>query len=147
MLRNVQKYGQTGTFFHSRLERGSATKDHAVTLTITFSIVYTRYILTLYSAEFFFYHTSNSHERMGVNRKALQLCIIYEKPYFFTTGRVKICIRYYNLYENSYQYYKSHENSYQVLQVTLTASESLHSTKLYRKYHAATQSVAAQFIL
>ena len=61
---------------------------------------------------------------MGVNRKALQLCVIYEKLYIFTTSHVKICIRYYNSYENSYQYYKSHENLYQALQVTLTASES-----------------------
>ena len=68
------------------------------------------------------YHTSNLHECMGVNGKALHLCVIYEK---FTTSRVRICIKYYNSYENSYQDYKSHENSYQVLQVTLTASESL----------------------
>ena len=28
------------------------------------------------------YHTSNSHESMGVNREALQLHSVYKKPYF-----------------------------------------------------------------
>ena len=29
-----------------------------------------------------FYHTSNSHECMGVNGEALQLHAVYKKPYF-----------------------------------------------------------------
>ena len=69
------------------------------------------------------YHTSNSCECMGVNGEALQLHVVYKKPYFLlqvtresvsgTASHVRIHIR----------YYKSRENPYQVLQVTCSAFE------------------------
>jgi len=50
------------------------------------------------------YHTSNSHECMGVNGEALQLHSVYKKPYFLlqvtresvsdTASHVRIRIRY-----------------------------------------------------
>ena len=29
-----------------------------------------------------YYHTSNSHERMGISEEALQVCAVYKKSYF-----------------------------------------------------------------
>ena len=31
-----------------------------------------------------YYHTSNSHERMGISEEALQVCAVYKKSHFFT---------------------------------------------------------------
>ena len=68
------------------------SEDHTVILTTTFRIVLD--ISKLFRSTNIIYHMSNSHECMGVNGKALQLCIIYKKPYFFITSHARICIRY-----------------------------------------------------
>ena len=60
--------------------------------------------------------------------KSVSGTAIYMKTRINTTNHMRICVR----------YYKSR---------TLHLNHYHHSTKLYRKYHAATQSVAAQFIL
>ena len=52
-----------------------------------------------------YFHMSNS-------RKSMQLCTVYEKPYFYCKSHENLC-----------QYCKSHENPYQILQVACTASE------------------------
>ena len=60
-----------------------------------------RHVMLL-SCHIIFHHTSNSCECMGVNGEALQLHIVYKKPYL---------------------YYKSRKNPYQVVQVTRAVSE------------------------
>ena len=37
-----------------------------------------------------FYHTSDSYECVRVIVKAVQLCAVYKKLYFFTTSHVRI---------------------------------------------------------
>ena len=70
-----------------------------------------RHVMLL-SCHIIFHHTSNSCECMGVNGEALQLHIVYKKPYLYYKSR-----------KNPYQYYKSRENPYQVVQVTRAVSE------------------------
>ena len=67
----------------------------------------------------YIYHTSNSHECMGVNGEALQLHVVYRKPFFHCKSRENPYQVYCKSHEKPDEYYKSCEVLYQVLQVIL----------------------------
>ena len=61
---------------------------------------------------------------MGVNGEALQLHIVYKKPYFYCKSL-----------ENPHQYCKSHDNPYQVLQVMHALFEHAMKSKVHMVNH------------
>ena len=76
------------------------------------------------------YHTSNSHESMGVNVEALPLHAVYTKPYFYykpPEDPHQYCMSPKNLY----QYCTSRENLYKVLQAM---RESISGTTIHVHY-------------
>ena len=132
LLLPLHYYSKWFVFF--LLEQGL----HQVTILLTFMHSRAAFLVQLqHSTHFYNYHTSNSHECMGVNGEALQLHAVYKrekKNFFFTTSHARIRISTTCPVRIRIRYYKSRacictcneiEGSYDKIIITIESRKNI----------------------